>query len=772
MSLEDQLQDRLARLENGEALGTCTAQLPADEAELLTMAVSLRAITYPAQGAESIAAQRASLLAAAAARRDAAVLPAKLLHFLYREGTMLATWPKSVKFAALGAAIVAILIGLFAMRSAVPTTVPLNQSAGRYLQYVPLVSSIPNLTVSNPREAVLTEARGLVELQTANGQWTPIRPGQVLNAGQHIRTKDLSSGTLLFYDGSQTKLGALTEIAIEQLDAPTSGPRTILLAQLSGSTDHDVAHSSDPASRYEVHTPNGTGSAKGTIFHVFLTPALVTRIAVDEGTVVVVNVNITVQVTAGQVTTIGTGAPPSSPAFQVTGEGIVTQMGEVWRIGGLDFHTTNNTVVVGNPQLGDRVSVDGHLAPDGTRIADVIVLLSRASQNRFEFTGPVEAIGSDHWTIAGRTVEVSQTTHIDNGIKVGDLVKTDGVISSNGTLLAENIRLLTTAGLPFEFTGLVQQIGAASWTISGISVAVTGTTEIDDHLAVGDVVKVEGHILPDGVWLADKIQRADDEREFEFTGIVQSINPWKVSGIVFSTTEQTVIDAGIKPGDRVRVDGHILPNGTWVAEEIKLLDLQPLTFEFVGQVTSMNPWIVSGISFTVNSSTTIESGIQVGSLVRVSGVVQPDGTLLAHRIELVDEELGCTDTTVVVVRINGNQITLSNGQTITLTPDVTVVGQLQGSAIVIVRLCVRTDGTLVIISIIVIFTPSLPPVVVPPPPSSGGQVTICHYPGGNKRKGHTISVGQSAVAAHLAHGDKLGPCGNGGQGNDGENEDD
>jgi hypothetical protein len=275
------------------------------------------------------------------------------------------------------------------------------------------------------------------------------------------------------------------------------------------------------------------------------------------------------------------------------------------------------------------------------------------------------------------------------------------------------------------------------------------------------------------VWLADEIKRASDEREFEFTGIVQSIDPWNVSGIVFSTTAQTEIDAGIELGDRVKVEGRILPDGTWLAEEITLLDDQPLTFVFVGEVNSLNPWVVSGISITVNSSTTIESGIEVGDTVRVTGHVLPDGTLLADRIELLDEELGCTNITVIVVGISGNQVTLSDGQTITLTPEVQVIGQLQGSAIVIIRLCVRADGTLVIVSITVIFTPLPAPAPVPPPPqpSSGGNATICHYPGGNKNKGHTLSVGQSAVAAHLAHGDKLGPCGEGGDedhGNDGD----
>ncbi len=668
-------------------------------------------------------------------------------------------WPPSIKFAALGAVIIAILAGLLLLRPAVPAlrNAVLSPTAERYTLFVPVISSAQIVAAKDPGSAVVAEARGLVEVQTDSGEWQPISTGQALSAGQNLRTRDLSSAAVLFYDGSRTQLGPATEVAIDKLNAQTKGPRTILLTQLSGSTDHQVASSSDLASRYEVHTPNGDSLAKGTRFHVSVSPALVTRVDVEEGIVTVINVNVTVQVTPGRVTTVAPGAPPTSPAFHVTGEGIVTQVGKVWRIGGLDFHTTSTTVIVGNPQPGDRVAVDGHLAPDGTRIADVIVLLSRAVTNRFAFSGLVEAIGSAQWTIAGRTVQVDQNTNIDTGIHTGDRVAVEGVIKSDGTLLAEHIRLLTASGLPFEFTGLVQQIGTTAWTISGVTIAVTGTTEIEAGLQVGSLVQVEGHILPDGTWLANQIKRAPDfENRFEFSGVVQSQNPWRVSGITFTTDTGTQIDAGIKIGDRVKVEGRILADGTWLAEEIQLLDTQTATFEFIGQVTHINPWVVSGISFTVNSSTTIESGITVGDRVRVTGIVQPDSSLLAQRIEKLDEELGCTEISVKITAINGQQLVLSNGQTIALTDKVEIEGQLRISAVVNIRLCVRADGTTVIVSIIVIFMPS--PTITPPPPSVGGQITICHYPGGNKDKGHTLSVGQAAVGAHLAHGDKLGPC--------------
>ena len=38
------------------------------------------------------------------------------------------------------------------------------------------------------------------------------------------------------------------------------------------------------------------------------------------------------------------------------------------------------------------------------------------------------------------------------------------------------------------------------------------------------------------------------------------------------------------------------------------------------------------------------------------------------------------------------------------------------------------------------------------------KVTICHKTGSKKKPSHTITVSSRAVAAHLRHGDTLGPC--------------
>jgi hypothetical protein len=237
-----------------------------------------------------------------------------------------------------------------------------------------------------------------------------------------------------------------------------------------------------------------------------------------------------------------------------------------------------------------------------------------------------------------------------------------------------------------------------------------------------------------------------------------------VSGIGFETDEQTEIEEGIELGDRVKVEGRVLDDGTWLAEEITLLDAEERRFEFVGEVESIEPWVVGGLDIAVNAGTTIDDDIEVGDRVRVKGIILPDGTLLAERIQQLDDELGCTDIRTIVVSLDGNQIVLDDGQTIELDDSIEVEGDLDADAIIIIRICVDADGRLIIISITVIDVLPPPPTPTPPatpPPGQGGSVTLCHIPPGNPSNAHTITVDASAVSGHLAHGDHLGACGDG-----------
>ena len=64
---------------------------------------------------------------------------------------------------------------------------------------------------------------------------------------------------------------------------------------------------------------------------------------------------------------------------------------------------------------------------------------SIADDDEIEFTGLVEAIGPDSWTVAGRKLSISSQTEIKGSIEVGDMVKVHAYKSGDGTLSAREI---------------------------------------------------------------------------------------------------------------------------------------------------------------------------------------------------------------------------------------------------------------------------------------------------------------------------------------------
>ena len=243
---------------------------------------------------------------------------------------------------------------------------------------------------------------------------------------------------------------------------------------------------------------------------------------------------------------------------------------------------------------------------------------------------------------------------------------------------------------------------------------------------------------------------------------MESIDPWIVAGISFETDEFTEIAEDIEVGSLVHVEGQVLADGTWLATEISLLDEnEPIVVTFVGTVESMDPWLVSGVSLATDEDTAVDEGIEVGDTVRVTAVILPDGSFLATTIELVEDDgfpAGCFTIATTILSISGNVIEIEGLPPITLGDDITIEGELTPNVIIIVSLCVSENGDVTIITIIVIYTPPTP--IAPPgggddddgEVGGNGRITICH-------KGrNTITISQSALSAHLGHGDYVGVC--------------
>lgn len=733
--IENRLHDRLIRLEAGETLEAALTGLPAEEADLVRLAAQLRALPQPTRDPGAVNVQRARLLRAAQQRQATIAQP-------QAKAAPRWLWPVA---AVAGAAIMLFLCAALVLsgsalwwnagaRGVVENLTPADLPVA-YNTPVPVAVAAPDA-----QTALLAEVQGVVEVQTAEGAWRTAAAGAPVRAGQRVRTGALSGATLVFYDGSRARLGPNTEIAVDALDAPRSGRRVIRLTQATGESDHEVAKSSAPDSQYEVATPSGVGAAKGTAFRVSVTAVLI-RFVVTEGAVAVSNLNVTVIVVAGHVSVIPINQPPTPPLPRFSGEGVVQAISPTaWRIAGQSLVVNSETALIGEPQVGDWVAFEGRILADGTRLADRITLLRRALGNTFTFVGVVEGVGAEAWTISGRTVRVAGAA-IEPGITVSDTVEVVGVIVPDGALQALAIRRLPAgAAETFSLIGVLQAMSNPVWTVSGITFTVTPSTTLDAGLVVGDIVRVTG-VISDSARIASTVQRLSvNVGEFEFVGVVLSTNPWNVSGVAFTTDAETRIDPDIRIGNRVRVAGRVLPDGTRLATEIEQLDHgRRHAIQFTARVESVNPWVIGGVTVTVDSKTKIEGNIRVGDWVTVKGNLLPNGAVLAKKITRLAAGGGCTSATLIVIGLNGNTLTLSDGQTLTLDGSIRVTGQLNPASVVVVQTCAREDGRLVVVAVTVIFQlegiPTPTPTGTPAPPSGcapllvivNGQVSL---PGG------------------------------------------
>jgi hypothetical protein len=193
------------------------------------------------------------------------------------------------------------------------------------------------------------------------------------------------------------------------------------------------------------------------------------------------------------------------------------------------------------------------------------------------------------------------------------------------------------------------------WTIGGQQVAVLASTEVHGQFAVGDIVKVHAFLAEDGTLTAREIEAADgsemddfdnsDEDGFELTGSVEAISDteWTIAGVVVTIDALTDINSGINVGDWVKAEGMLLEDGTFLAVEIKLEEMDDddgAKLEFVGVVEAIgsDSWTVAGRIVPITSDTEIEDGIEVGDMVKVELRLTVDGTLIAREIEFYDDD--------------------------------------------------------------------------------------------------------------------------------------
>jgi len=134
------------------------------------------------------------------------------------------------------------------------------------------------------------------------------------------------------------------------------------------------------------------------------------------------------------------------------------------------------------------------------RVEEVKAVQSSKRATSVQFTALVEAVNGDVWTVGGFAVQVLPETVVHGAPRVGELVEVAGRTRSDGQIVADRIEVESA-----EFVGVVEAMGAPTWTIGGQHVLVTAQTQIVGTARLGAPAEVHVQTLPNGIVLALKI---------------------------------------------------------------------------------------------------------------------------------------------------------------------------------------------------------------------------------------------------------------------------
>jgi len=168
-------------------------------------------------------------------------------------------------------------------------------------------SSPPTTTLT-----VFSITEGEVHVMKAGTDtWVEAQVGMVLGPGDMIKTGDDSGAVITFFDGTTVELEAGTEIELVILaGSADTGSTTIRLGQTIGSIIFRVNKIIDPGSSYDVETPTGEASVRGSVMRVDVAEDGTTLITNLQGNVWAISQGEEVQIPEGRECIIRPEEPP------------------------------------------------------------------------------------------------------------------------------------------------------------------------------------------------------------------------------------------------------------------------------------------------------------------------------------------------------------------------------------------------------------------------------------------------------------------------------
>ncbi|MBI2857883.1 MAG: hypothetical protein HYX90_02295 [Chloroflexi bacterium] len=347
---------------------------------------------------------------------------------------------------------------------------------------------------------------------------------------------------------------------------------------------------------------------------------------------------------------------------------------------------------------------------------------SQQPQPQREMDGVVQAVDGEEAVITlddGRRIRVEIDSSA-KGVKglIGEDVTAVVQISEDKPKLVEvKKKSADDAGVPedLHFSGIIESKGQDKWVIGGKTFKVNAATILDQGLEVGEIADVEFIKLSDGSLLATKIETEGDDdgvqtllaatEDFNFTGVVISLSADKivVADKTFIIDGNTIVDNGVAAGALVTVEFIVKPDGSFLALEIesdneskgnKLVKEDMFANGPIESITK-DAVVVDGRTFKIVATTVLDGGIEKGVLVKVEFLRQPDGSLMAKKIERTGIDEGVNLYFSGPIQSISATAYVVGGKTFMVTPLTKLDTGLVVGAIADVQFTIQPDGTMV-----------------------------------------------------------------------------
>ena len=211
--------------------------------------------------------------------------------------------------------------------------------------------------------------------------------------------------------------------------------------------------------------------------------------------------------------------------------------------------------------------------------------------------GWLREVSPERLVVGQQLLEVGLSSVVGQDVEEGAYVAATAAVGEDGTLHAESVTALPTAKLEGASLSPVLPLAAPS--------SYGGTT---------------GYA-------------------FEFRGVLEETNPryWVVGSRLVFISDRTLIQGRPEIGALAEVKGQLLYSGIVLAKTIKLTTpdaFVEVEFEGIIEQWSQDVWTVSGVDVRISAVTEIAGAPGLGMAAEVQGILQPDDSVLAQRINV------------------------------------------------------------------------------------------------------------------------------------------